>query len=64
MKTFEVCIKEINHGYVIVNAENPKKAVGVALRKYHRDIAVMGDEPEVEAGTVKEISPMGFQTNS
>jgi hypothetical protein len=61
MKKFEVCIKEINHGYIIVSAENARKATRIALQKYHREMAVMGDEPDIETETVREILPMGFR---
>jgi len=63
MKKFEVCFKEIRHAYVIVNAENLKRATSIAMQKYHQDMAVIGDDPDIEMGAVKEILPMGFRAH-
>jgi hypothetical protein len=61
MKKFEVHVKEVNHGYVIVEAESREKATEIALYKYHRGMAVMSDDSNVKTETIKEILPMGFR---
>jgi len=64
MKKFEVCVKEISEGYVIVDAENSDKAKRIAIQKCNRGMAIMGDDSDVETVAVKEIVPIGFQSNS
>jgi hypothetical protein len=61
MRKYEVCVKEISEGYVVVNARSEKEATEIALRKCNRGNAIMGDELKIKTGTVKEIKPIGFQ---
>ncbi|MEI6396596.1 MAG: hypothetical protein WCO48_00770 [Candidatus Taylorbacteria bacterium] len=60
MKKYEVKIKEVNYGYIIVDADDPKKATEIAVRKYHHGLAVMDDDPNIETKTIREIFPIGF----
>lgn len=60
LKKYEVSVKEINYGHVIVDAENSAKATQVALQKYYHGKAFMNDEPDIETEGVKEILPIGF----
>lgn len=59
-KKYEVCVKEVIYGYVMVDAENSKKATQIALRKYNKGMVVMAEDSDVKMKTIKEITPIGF----
>lgn len=61
LKKYEVSVKEINQGYVIVEAENAKQAKRVATKKYRQYMVLINDEPEIKTKVEREISPIGFR---
>jgi hypothetical protein len=60
-KKFEVSLSETKYGYAIVEAKSRHEAIRLALQNYHQGDVTMGDNPEIETKSVKEVALIGFK---
>ncbi len=61
MKKYEVHVKKISEGYIIVEAENQKKAEQIALLKCYKGSAIISDDIKIETASVRKLEPLGFR---